>query len=358
MRKLKGLRMVAAICMAIGIMILPISQMNVHAEEWSAVVQGSVMKGTSSELLLLNTSEGKMEIKIDSATDTSGAKILLTNTKIYVSVKHGSDGYLHAIKITSDAQSSSVSVDSSNVATVTGTLGEKTTNSLLYVNTKQGEMQIKMDPTTNLSGISILVAGKTYAISCARGSDAYMHAISISDSTSATGNGMIYSSTTTHATVGVAPNNQSTNTITGNVSKNTKEDILYLSTSGGEMQFKIDSGADTIDGMIHTSNNKETVTYYHGSDGYLHAIAIKGDKGNNATATIQTDKTVSVTGTVEDKSTDKILFLKTNEGVMELKLDAVNSLNNCKALIKGKKVTVSCAYGSDAYMHAIDITGN
>lgn len=358
MKRFTGIKMAVALCMTLGVMILPFNQMNVHAEESTTVVQGSVMKGTTSDLLLLDTNEGKMEIKIDSTTDTSGAKILLTNSKIYVSVKHGSDAYLHAVKITSDTQSSSVNVDTSNSSTIMGTLGEKTTNTLLYVNTQQGEMQIKLDPTTNISGINVLVAGKTYTISCARGSDAYMHAISISDSTSAMANGIIYGSSTTHATIGTAPNNASTMSVTGNVSKNTKEDILFLLTSGGEMQFKIDSGADTIDGMIHTYNNKETVSYYHGSDGYLHAISIKGDKDAYSTATIQKDKAVTVTGTVEDESTDKILFLNTSGGVMELKLDAVNSLNNCKALIKDKKVSVSCAHGSDAYMHALDITSN
>ena len=43
--------------------------------------------------------------------------------------------------------------------------------------------------------------------------------------------------------------------------------------------------------------------------------------------------------------------------MMELKLDVLNSMNNCKVLVRGKQVLVSCAYGSDAYMHAVSITG-
>ncbi len=42
---------------------------------------------------------------------------------------------------------------------------------------------------------------------------------------------------------------------------------------------------------------------------------------------------------------------------MELKLDAVNSVTNLKVLVTDKKVTVTCARGSDAYMHALTITG-
>ena len=35
----------------------------------------------------------------------------------------------------------------------------------------------------------------------------------------------------------------------------------------------------------------------------------------------------------------------------------VSSMNNCKALVSGKKISVSCAHGSDAYLHAVNITG-
>ena len=42
---------------------------------------------------------------------------------------------------------------------------------------------------------------------------------------------------------------------------------------------------------------------------------------------------------------------------MELKLDTVKNLNNCKALIRGKNITVNCSRGSDAYLHVTDITG-
>ena len=40
---------------------------------------------------------------------------------------------------------------------------------------------------------------------------------------------------------------------------------------------------------------------------------------------------------------------------MELKLDAVSSVNNLKVLVSGKKVTVTCARGDDAYMHAVTL---
>ena len=57
------------------------------------------------------------------------------------------------------------------------------------------------------------------------------------------------------------------------------------------------------------------------------------------------------------KSTEDLLYLKTPQGEMELKLDTVKSVSNCKVITSGRKLSVTCARGSDAYMHAVDITG-
>lgn len=341
MKKCKIAKILMVICLVLGVALIPINQLKVQAAEVIATVQGTILSGTTSELLKLSTKEGEMIIKLDSGTDTSGFKILLPGKKVYVSVSHGSDGYLHAVKITSDAQTDTVTVDSSTTATVTGKISEKSKDDLIYFSTAQGEMQIKLDPTTNMSDCAFLVMGKTYYITCARGSDAYMHATSISDKS---------------AEAAVAGSNVAEMSVTGTVSSKTKENLLYLSTKGGEMQFVIDSNADTSRGRVLTSGNELTVSFYHGSDAYLHAVAIVGTK-DSSTATVDTSSTMTVTGTVRSKSTENLLYLDTDQGLMELKLDAVSSVNNCKVFVSGKKLTVTCARGSDAYMHAIDITG-
>lgn len=330
-------------CLIFGMVIIPVNRLKVQAAEVIATVQGTIARETTSEMLHLSTKEGKMEIKLDSETDTSTCKLLLPDKKINVSVSYGTDGYLHAVKITSETQDIAATVDAATTLNVSGTIGSKTKDNLLYLNTAQGEMQIKLDAATNMSGCSVLVMGKTYYVTCARGSDAYLHAVSISDKVT---------------TAPAAPGTVATASVTGTVSKKTTESILYLSTRGGEMQFVIDSNADTGKGMVHTPGNQLTVSYYHGSDAYLHAVTIVGVKDSAANTQIDTSTTMSVTGTVESKSNENILYLKTTGGTMELKLDAVNSLNNCKVLTSGRKLTVSCSRGSDAYQHAIDITAN
>ena len=352
MRKCRIIQKCIAVCLALGLLIMAGNPLTVRAEE-AITVQGTVQSGTTSELLLLSTDGGRMEIKLDSGTDTSACKILLPGKKISVSVVHGSDEYLHATKITTDAPTVSLTIDTTTATTVTGTISDKTKEDVLYFVTPQGEMQIKLDTTTNMSGCSVLVVDKSYSIVCARGSDAYMHAISISDSASVVTGNVDTSITPAPAAAVTAQ----TMTVTGTVSDKTKENLLYLSTKDGEMQIVIDNNTDSRNGLVLTSGRKLSVTVYNGSDAYLHAASIVGAKESVYPAQIDTTAKAEVSGTVGSKSTENVLFLKTPQGEMELKLDAVNSVVGCKVFVTGKKLTVTCARGSDAYMHALDIKG-
>lgn len=350
MKRNRMLKTKIAICLILGMILIPANQLKVQAAEVVATVEGTVLSGTTSEILLLSTSGGKMEIKLDSDTDASEYKVLLPGRKVTVSLSHGSDGYMHAVKITSESQTATVSIDSSTSATVTGTISEKTSSDILYFNTPQGEMQIKLDTTTDMSGCTVLVAEQTYSIVCARGSDAYMHALSISDGT------------TSSASSGLTPSpagtvTASTTLVTGTVNSSTKEDLLYLSTSGGVMQIVIDSNTDSRNGMVLTPGRSLTVSYYRGDDAYLHAASITGVKSSTSSVSVSTSASVTVSGTVGSKSTENLLYLDTAQGQMEIKLDVVESVSNCKVLISGKKLSVTCARGSDAYMHALTITG-
>lgn len=358
MKKHAAMKFCAMLCLVFGILMTMPNQMKVQAAEVIATVQGSVMAGTTNELLKLSTKEGNMEIKIDSETDASSCKILLPGKNIYVAVSHGSDGYLHAVRITSSAQSQSITLDSSTNATITGTISEKSKDDILCVNTAQGEMQIKLDPSTNMSGCSVLVVNKTYTITCSRGSDAYMHATSIVDSASGSVGNASMTAVSSLTPSPTAPVTTGTSTVTGTVDSKTKDGLVYLSTSAGEMQIVTDSNTDSRNGMFLMPGRNITVTVYRGSDAYMHAAAIWGPKETVIPATVDTSSTSTVSGTVNSKSTENMLYLQTKWGEMELKMDAVRSMTGYKILTADRKVTVTCARGSDAYMHAVDIVGN
>lgn len=348
-------RLGKAVCLALGLTFLSTAEagMDVQAEEVIATVQGKVMEKTTSRLLLLDTPEGKMEIKIDGGTDTSGCKILLPDKEIRVSVSNGNDGYLHAVTVSDKAVESSVGLDTSNISSVVGTLNEKTTESVLYLDTAQGEMELKLDKDTDMSGCSLLVVSGKYVVRCARGDDAYMHAVSIADVAKAPATST--SSTQTSYQAPVVNATGTTTTATGTVKDSTTESALCLSASGEELTIKIYDGTDTSRGMVLTPGNRMMVTYFRASDNNLYAASIVGVK-DSSSATVDTSSQATVTGTVKEKSTENILVLDTSAGEMELKLDRVSATGGCKVLVKDKKVSVTCARGDDAYMHALTVT--
>ena len=100
MKRGNYVKLLLAAVLLCGMFVMPAASAKVRAAEVIATVHGTVSSGTTSELLRLSTREGEMQIKLDSGTDTSGCKILLPGSKVSVSVSHGSDGYLHAVKLT------------------------------------------------------------------------------------------------------------------------------------------------------------------------------------------------------------------------------------------------------------------
>lgn len=359
MKKNRTVKRCIALCLALSMVMIPANRMTARADEVIATVSGSVQKGTTSDLLILSTNEGRMEIKIDSSTDTSGCKLLLPGQKISVSVSHGSDEYLHAVKISNDGQASTVSVDTSKTSVVTGTINEKSKGDMLYLDTQYGEMELKLDDSTNMNGCKVLVTGKTYSVTCARGDDAYMHAVSISDSVASVSSST--SSTSNNATPNWTPSpdgtvDSSTTWVSGKVTKNTKSDKLFLSTSDGEMEIVIDGKTDSRNGMMAMVGKTLSVAVYRGSDAYMHAANIVGAKSSTIPTNVNTSSTSTVTGTVLGKSTENMLYLNTQYGEMELKMDSLRSAQGFKILVEGKKISVNCARGDDAYMHVLDIT--
>ncbi len=348
--KRRFLKTLLAGCLAFGLTAAPC--LTARASNIIAVVRGTVLAETTANLLYLSTKDGVMEIKLDANTDVGDCKVLFPDKQISVSLSSGSDGYLHAAKLSNEPVAAEATVDTSSTVTVYGVVDKRSRDDMLYLNTSSGTMEIKLDASTDISKCRLLVAGDSYTVACARGSDAYMHAVRIEGG----------DTPLTAASTGLtpAPSNPgsvpaATLAAVGTVTANTKPNLLYLNTSGGEMQFVIDANTDTRNGMMLIPGNTLVVSGYRGNDAYLHASMVIGIKGV-PNAVIDTANTTAVTGTVNSKSTEDMLFLDTSNGTMELKLDGVSSVVGCKVLVSGQRITVECARGSDAYMHAVKIT--
>lgn len=358
MKKRTALRTIALCGLTAGLLFCPSGRLTARAEEIVATVYGTVLSDTSASILYLSTEDGVMEIKLDDDTDTSACKVLIADKRVGVSLSHGSDGYLHAEKITGSTEAEEITIDSSTAVAVSGTLSKKSRGNILYFKTPQGDMEIEWDDSTDMSGCSRLVPEKNYTITCARGSDAYQHALRIADASGTAAVSLTSSSSLTPAPADPSGVSTATAAIIGTSASGTKDGLLFLETEDGTMQIVIDENTDTRNGLVLTPGNRLTVSFCRGSDAYLHAVTVTGVKSGESAPVIDTSAAASatVTGTVAGKSTEDLLYLNTSSGSMELKLDALQSVNGLKALYSGRKVTVVCARGSDAYLHAISIT--
>lgn len=334
-----------------GMLMAPINNMQVKAANIIATVQGTVQSNSTSGLLYLKTNEGIMQIKIDGNTNTSNCKILVPGQTVSVSVYNGGDEYLHADQISSSGGINAVNIDTDKASTVFGKVTNKSTKDVLHLEMSEGTMELKIDATTDFSGIAgVVLAGDTVYARVARGSDAYMHALSVYTN----GNGG-YSAGTSNSTESVcAYNGQTTTTVTGKVAQNTNSEILFLETQGGTMELKYDANTEYANVAIPTIGNKLTVYTYRGDDAYMHAARIVGT-GASLNTTLGNSVPLIVSGTVSNNTDSKTLYLNTSGGMMTIKLDTNTDFSNIKSVIIGKKVTVSCKNGADEYLHALSV---
>lgn len=320
---------------------------------------GTVSEKTTSDILYLVTSGGTMQIKIDGTTDLNSAKFLLPGYKVTCNCEVGSDEYWHASKITGNSTVGAAAVDTSKQYTVNGTISKGTNEEILYLKTSDGTMEIKIDTTTDVSGIRMFLMGKSVQVVCSRGSDAYMHAVSIRDAGSSSSTTTTTATTNTTTTVAPANNTQTTAvssgySVSGTVGKKTTTSVLYLSTSGGMMQLKIDSGA-TNGCRTLMPGQKVTANYYRGSDEWLHTNAIVNNTASLSATTTLNPNQLTVSGTVGAETSESTLYLITSGGTMQIRMDTATNFSGCPVMVKGTKLQVVCQCGADEYYHAVSV---
>ena len=307
---------------------------------------GTVSDATTSDKLYLSTSGGTVEIKIDAGTDTSSAKFILPGNTMTAYCYRGNDEYWHANKLVGNSSAGKVSVDTSNKATVKGVIAKGTSEELLYLVVDNGTMQIKIDDDTDVSGVKIMIIGKTVQVVCARGSDAYMHALSISDV-----GGASYASSTVVTTSGSG--------VTGTVEKGTTSSLLYLSTSGGTMEFVLDLATDASGCRVLMPGESITVNFYRGADAWNHTSKIVNNSSKAAAeVALDASSKITVSGTVSYETNENTLYLNTSGGTMQIKLDSSTNFSRCPVILPERSLQVVCERGSDEYYHAISIVAN
>ncbi|WP_130836363.1 hypothetical protein [Lachnoclostridium sp. Marseille-P6806] len=144
-------------------------------------------------------------------------------------------------------------------------------------------------------------------------------------------------------------------TVQGTVESSTTPELLYLKTAQGQMQIKIDAETNTSQCKILLPGRAVTVGVNTGTDGYLHAESIIGSSASSL-ITVDKKNTMGVTGTLASGTTVEMLYIKTNGGVIQAKLDDDSDLSGVTVLVIGKNVNVTLGRGSDAYLHVLKVT--
>lgn len=304
---------------------------------------GKIDDRTTAEKMYLSTSGGTVEIKIDDSTDNSEAKFFFPGTKVSVTCSTGSDGYWHATSIKSEVKPGKAEVDSNKTSNVKGKIAKGTTKEMIYLKTNDGTMEIKLDPETDLSGVKCIMIGREVEIVCARGSDAYMHAVSVKDK-----------ATNALSSANVAKYGSG---VRGTVTDQTTSNKLVIKTSEGKMEFAIDGNTDASEGRAIFPGTNVTVYFYRGNDAWNHVSKVVNENDSpSATVTIDERSKATVTGRIKDKTKESTLYLSTKEGTMEIRLDTNTAFNNIPFLMEDKRVVVTLATGSDGYNHALSVS--
>ncbi|MBQ9332875.1 MAG: hypothetical protein IJS12_00890 [Lachnospiraceae bacterium] len=352
--KNKVSRVISILLAAVMITICAIA-FPIQSEAAEMTFSGTVADKTTSDLLYLSTSGGVMEIKIDSSTDLSTAKFLLPGYKVSCVCTVGSDEYWHASKITGSSSVGSASVDTSKQYTVTGTLAKGTNEEVLFLKMSDGTMELKLDPSTDTSGVRAFTMGKSLKVVCSRGSDAYMHALSISDNGGGSSAVSIPAGNIDTSSSGVTATSQTYNA-TGKVDKSTTSSVLYLNANEGQYQIKLDSGVNNSACHVLMPGQSVTVSFFRGSDEWLHAVALVNNASKQASTTTLDPNQLTVSGTIDKATTESTLYLATSGGTMQIRMDGSTNYAGCPFLLKDKSVQVICQRGADEYYHAVSIT--
>lgn len=245
-------------------LLLSVATFNVNkAYAEDVTVSGTVVSAKDGNIIEFRTSDGVMLLKLDSDSDLSKCKNLMPGRNLIATISYSNE-YWHIKSVKEGTNASTAKVDTSNISTVSGVAKSVDGNNVLYFSTSNGEMQLKLDPTTDYSGCTALIAGRTYVIKCAYGSDAYMHATAISDGSSAA----TYTTTTSS---GATTNVKAEATVSGTIGTKSTASMLYLDTKEGLMQIKLDQYNGPL--RILVAGQKATVGINY-ADEYWHAVTI------------------------------------------------------------------------------------
>lgn len=121
------------------------------------------------------------------------------------------------------------------------------------------------------------------------------------------------------------------------------------------MQIKVDNTTDMTGCHVITVGQTLFITTARGSDSYMYAARIVNNENSAYSTAGSYSSTVSYKGKVSSSTTLNTLYLITEGGTVQIKLDSSTTISG-KPLMEGETVTVNCGLGTDETWHAMSIT--
>jgi hypothetical protein len=325
----------------------------VKVQQQTTRVSGVVDDATTTDLLVLKTKDGTMKITLDASTDMSDGKVLIPGGTYKVDIYRGDGDYNHAAKIidTSDnTVGTNAGVNTAKTFSYTGTVVSGTKQNKLLLKTSDGStLTIKIDSGTDTSACHVLKVGQKVTATVAYASDAYLHAVRLTDNTKK-------AVTVKEGSMGDAGmlTGQSTVTVQGTVMADSTDDVMLLSVNGQTMQLRLDSGSKGTNLSAIVPGFSYSVSLYLGTDGYNHVATITNLAGNDAGTGSNVNKNTktSVTGTITEARCGYVKLKDSQGSVWTIRLDTTTDTSACRILRTGRKIKASCALGTDGYWHA------
>lgn len=320
---------------------------------------GTITSDSTSSILSFYTDGATMKIKLDDSTELAGAQVIYSGASAIIYVYHGDDAYMHAAKVIVFG----TDLDTTTATTVYGTVADGTDDDKVVMTTAAGSFTVYLDASTDLTNVTTLLPDTPIEVLCAKGSDGYYHAVTVTDTSKSTTTTSSSSTTSTSSSTSSSSSSSSSSTsissvtltFTGTVNSQSTSTMLYLDTTGGTMQFKINTDCDLSACKVLLDGHNLKVTSYRGDDAYWHATAITSDDGtSNNSSTVDTSSTFTASGTITSDSTEEILtFNSPSNGTMKVKLDASTDISSTGVLIQDETYTFTLAHGSDSYLHVV-----
>ena len=206
-------------------------------------------------------------------------------------------------------------------------------------------------------GTSVCLLAATLAFTAVQGigaSGITARAVEGTAAPAQTATGQTATAGTTNTTSDTVKVKSGLQTVTGTLLAESNMEQIVINTAAGKETYPLDIDTNFNKCMAYLPDRSVTLGIYLGLDGKKHVGQVI-DTAAASQATVSNSQTMVVQGKLEQDSKGDLLYVSTDGGLMQIKLDAATDVSGTATLVVDKTVKITCGHGSDEYWHALTI---